>query len=394
MANKLKKNRFMGENIGKKPTEQVESRNNLWLMVGGGISVLVIVLFVASWFVSRNATPPNPWDDQFGDVPTFEGAPYSSIPILSTVDGSTTVATVNGLNITAGDVHIRLNQAENMLQWDIIEELGTFDIDYNASFRGTTVGAVIRAEAVHMAAEDILRQHYALENNISLSPEDVANSQLELQQIEAMWGGAENFYNIIRAEGFTGTEHFLNLVQSEALINRVIDTILGNPNLFAQFEEFLPVEVDPTELANELLLRAHAGEDFDMLIREYGQDPGMMTSPNGYTFTEGVMVDVFYEATKTLAIGEISDLVPSFFGYHIIKRIEPDPNNVMMPGGGFRVATDDDDLFGAKHILISFDSGFGTEPRLMAILAGFNYMLDNAEIIHLPELENIVMGRA
>jgi len=388
MANKFKKNRFMGNSIGKKPIENTESRNNLWLMVGGGLSLCIIVLFVSMWFINRNATPP--WAEDF---PPFEGAPYSSLPILSTVDGSTTVATVNGISITAGDVHIRLNQAENILQWELFEETGTFDIDYNAPFRGGTFGEAIRAEAVRMAAEDLIRQHYALENGIFLNADERAASEFELHQFELQFGGATNLYNVIRAEGFTGREHFLNLLETEALMNRTIDTIIGDAQLFAQFEEFMPVSIDPTELANELLVRAHAGEDFDMLIREYGQDPGMMGNPDGYTFVEGIMVPEFYEATKLLAIGEISDLVPSMFGYHIIKRVEPNPDNVMTEYGGLRIATDDDYLLAAKHILVQFDTGFGAEPMLMAILAGFNYMLDNAEIIHLPELENIIMGR-
>jgi len=392
MANKLKKNRFMGENIGKKPVAHVEGRNNLWLMVGGAISLCIIVLFVSSWFIARNAPEPNPFAGQWDDVPPFEGAPYSSIPILSSVDGSTIVATVNGIGITAADVHIRLNQAENMLQWDFFEETGSFEINYNAPFRGGTFGDAVRAEAVHMAAEDIIRQHYALENNIVLNAEEIAAANTELLQFEAMMGGAQNFHNIIRAEGFTGAEHFLNLLQTEALINRTIDTVLGNPQLFAQFEEFLPEEIDSTELANELLLRARAGEDFDMLVQEYGQDPGMFNNPEGYTFITGTMVPEFYEATKNLAIGEISDLVPSMHGYHIIKRIEPDTNNVMTPHG-VRVATADDYVLAAKHILIQFDPHFGTEPRILAIMAGFNYMISNAEIEHLPELQNIVMGR-
>jgi hypothetical protein len=388
MANKLKENRFMGKNIGKKPVESVKNRNNLWLMAGGAISLCIVVIFVAVWFVNRPEVI----------------APYSSLPIISTVDGATVVATVNGIDITAADVHINLNQAENMLQWDFMdeagmqhwsfdEETGSINFDYNAPFRGSTFGAEIRSEAVRLAANGLLRQHYALQNNIFLTAEERAFAAEDLREWQGFVGGANNFYEIIRAEGFTGHDHFLNFLELEMLENRIIDTVIGNDQLFAQFEEFMPVTVDPTELANQLLVRAHAGEDFDMLIREYGEDPGMWGNPDGYTFVEGVMVDEFYEATKALAIGEISGLVPSMFGYHIIKRVEPDLDNVQVPGGMIRPATDDDYVLAAKHILLMFDSGFDAEPRLMAIMAGFNYKLENAEIIHLPELQNIVMGR-
>ena len=66
------------------------------------------------------------------------------------------------------------------------------------------------------------------------------------------------------------------------------------------------------------------GEDFDTLMNEYSDDTGLSSYPDGYTFTEGDMVDEFYDATIALEIGEIDDeIVTSDYGYHIIKRVEP-----------------------------------------------------------------------
>lgn len=74
--------------------------------------------------------------------------------------------------------------------------------------------------------------------------------------------------------------------------------------------------------ANEALQAALAGEDFDTLISKYGEDPGMTYYPDGYVFTEGEMVEPFYEGAKALQPGEIStELVKSDFGWHIIQRL-------------------------------------------------------------------------
>lgn len=78
---------------------------------------------------------------------------------------------------------------------------------------------------------------------------------------------------------------------------------------------------DAQALASEIAQRAKSGEDFDGLIEQYGQDPGMAQQPDGYIFTEGEMVDEFYQGTKALAAGEISDPVRSDFGWHIIQRL-------------------------------------------------------------------------
>ncbi|MBE7035118.1 MAG: hypothetical protein E7402_03215 [Ruminococcaceae bacterium] len=72
--------------------------------------------------------------------------------------------------------------------------------------------------------------------------------------------------------------------------------------------------------AEEVLAKAKSGSDFDTLVKEYGEDPGTETAPNGYTFTRGTMVAEFEAASYALEVGEISDLVESSYGWHIIKR--------------------------------------------------------------------------
>lgn len=72
--------------------------------------------------------------------------------------------------------------------------------------------------------------------------------------------------------------------------------------------------------AQKILDRINAGEDFDALMNEFSEDTGLQGNPDGYIFTEGDMVTEFYEGAKALAEGEISDLVKSDYGYHIIKR--------------------------------------------------------------------------
>lgn len=75
------------------------------------------------------------------------------------------------------------------------------------------------------------------------------------------------------------------------------------------------------ELANELLERAKNGEDFDALVKEYSQDPGSESNPDGYVFTDGEMVKPFEEKVKELKPGEFG-ICESDYGYHVILRVE------------------------------------------------------------------------
>ena len=86
-------------------------------------------------------------------------------------------------------------------------------------------------------------------------------------------------------------------------------------------------EIEPT--AMEVIARAQAGEDFDALIAEYGQDPGMTEEPaksQGYFLCEGMTSydPAFYTAAMALsAVGDISEEpVASSFGYHILLYAE------------------------------------------------------------------------
>jgi len=73
--------------------------------------------------------------------------------------------------------------------------------------------------------------------------------------------------------------------------------------------------------AQEILDRINAGEDFDALMKEFNEDTGMATAPDGYVFTTGEMVPQFEEAAFGLGMNEVSGLVTTDYGVHIIKRV-------------------------------------------------------------------------
>ncbi|MDE5414967.1 peptidylprolyl isomerase [Alkalihalobacterium chitinilyticum] len=78
--------------------------------------------------------------------------------------------------------------------------------------------------------------------------------------------------------------------------------------------------VEEKETAEEILAKINAGEDFQELATEHSIDPGSAQRGGelGF-FGKGRMVPEFEAAAFNLEIGEVSELVETEYGYHIIK---------------------------------------------------------------------------
>jgi len=77
--------------------------------------------------------------------------------------------------------------------------------------------------------------------------------------------------------------------------------------------------------AEEVLKLAREGKDFAELAKEYSEGPSAPQGGDLGFFGKGAMVEKFDNAVFAMKPGEISDVVETVFGYHIIKLEEVKP---------------------------------------------------------------------
>src|SRR5215213_11106508 len=128
-------------------------------------------------------------------------------------------------------------------------------------------------------------------------------------------------------------------------------------------------ELDPKaarDKAEDLRRRAESGEDFDKIAKENSDEPGAKESGGDLGwFGHGRMVKVFEDAAFALKDNEISDIVESQFGFHIIQRLgtrqgksEPNP----MAEGDATKGSQDEEQIHARHILIKPNAAPSQNP--------------------------------
>lgn len=197
----------------------------------------------------------------------------------------------------------------------------------------------------------------AEEQNIKLDSEDKAELDEQKKQIAEQYGGTTSTFkrwiNSLKGEE-DGFITFLNSMgYTEELYDYTSELVMLNDKLVEQYESDPSIEqtyndsylhakhilirttddsgqsltgeeLEKAEAtAQEVWKKVQAGEDFDALVEQYNEDVGM--PEDGYYFTEGDMMDEFYQGTSGCEVNEIyPEMVQTSYGYHIIQRLPLD----------------------------------------------------------------------
>lgn len=264
------------------------------------------------------------------------------------VPGDTVVVTVDGGPVCAEDYLYWAGYTAEMMEYYQGGEL-----DWAEEQEGVALLDYVKETALETAKLYRVVENGAAEMDCGLDEEDLAFLQTSYQEMVEQLGGREEMEKWLiqvglSKEGFDRINQvsvlYENLLESltdvsPADAEEMADYIAANDMLKAK--HILLMTMDPNTReplgeevqaekkaqAEDILARLQASEEplilFDELMFEYSEDSGLLTNPDGYHFTANQMVAEFEQGTRDLAYGEISGIVESVYGYHIILRLDP-----------------------------------------------------------------------
>ena len=306
--------------------------------------------------------------------------------------GDDTVAIVNGRIVTQEEfeyfvrynVDVRAESGQQITDWE--EEVSD----------GVTVGDAVKEDALNwfVYAGGIHQQASRL--GIELTQEDRTALEEQWDQFTARYDSEQAAEQALEEQHFT-KELYRYVLETQYLSDKIFDSLYGKNGSDLSDEECAALtESDGYLMAKHILLltvkmnddgtREELSEEekaeklnairemksrldeteedqrlalFEELMREHSEDTGLEAFPDGYLFQNGDMVEEFYDATLSLEEGEVSDVVQTTYGYHLILRLPV--NYDVIPSSYTQYAAYGYDYLTLRYLCA--DEAFGASAR-------------------------------
>jgi len=184
---------------------------------------------------------------------------------------------------------------------------------------------------------NVLIRQAAEDRGITVSDDEVAT---QIDELKSGFQSEEQFTQALEQAGMD-VDSLEQQVHDQLITERLLEQLTSDVEIAdadveqyyeqnqSQFVEEAAVHAahilfnsEDKETAEEVLAEIRAGGDFAALAKEYSQDPASAENGGDLGWPTTPFVPEFQEAAAALEVGEVSDLVQTTFGWHIIKALE------------------------------------------------------------------------
>jgi len=252
------------------------------------------------------------------------------------------LAVVNGVVITKVDFDRKLHQVKQHM----LRQGQQISDDRLAKMKTDILETMINEELLFQESR---------KKGITVEPEAIA---ADLKRIKKGFATDADFKKLIAESGLTEAE-LQSDIERGHVINKLIDDQIAalvvipdqeiktfydtHPNSFKKSEQVrashILIKIDPKAEPSvkdekkaklqKIQKRLKGGEDFAVLAKEFSECSSNIKGGDLGYFGRGNMVKPFEDVAFKLKTGEVSDIVETQFGYHLIKVVDKKPESVV-----------------------------------------------------------------
>ncbi len=227
--------------------------------------------------------------------------------------------------VKVGDATINENQMDQYLE--LTAFLQNIDL---TQFPEESLQAIQSQMLEDMISLEIIKQHLEEEGKADLPDTEITNLKSFVEEAKKT-DGVKEYLEEKEISDETLNSFFYNTYYKNTYFEEIkADMPTLEDDVKSYYEDnkdnFKVDEVTASHIlvadettAKEVLTKLKAGEVFEDLAKQYGTDGTKDKGGSLGTFGRGEMVQEFEDAVFALQPGEISDVVKTQFGYHIIK---------------------------------------------------------------------------
>lgn len=239
-------------------------------------------------------------------------------------EAQTVVATIGGEKI----MKTEFNQMFEIFKVQYEQQYGT-DI-WDKEVDGRKYIDVMKEKVLDMLVDIKIQEQEATKAGITATDDEI---NAEVQKARNYFDSEEKFNEFLTSQNMT-MDYLKDSIRKDILVNKLkekltVDAAVTDEDVAAYYasnqSQFMSIKashilISDEAKAKEILERVKNGENFNDLALQYSEDPSAKENKGdlGY-FRKGDMVPEFETAAFALQTGQISNLIKTSYGYHIIK---------------------------------------------------------------------------